>query len=221
MAMVIPEKDVSRPLNRFPITLTTIIALNVVMFIIEFVQGDSFVARYSLKPNEIVHGHQLETLFTSMFMHAGLLHIGGNMLYLWIFGDEVEANYLGSLRFVVFYLVCGLAAEALQIAVEPTSTVPNLGASGAIAGVMGGFIVVFPNDQIQAWLVGLIGVRHTRISALAFIGFWFLLQFFDGVGSIGSVDQGGVAYFAHIGGFVAGLLLIKLFGVGAAESGYP
>jgi membrane associated rhomboid family serine protease len=220
MAMVIPEKDVSRPLSRFPIALTTIIVLNVLMFLVEVAQGDAFIARYSLKPAEIVHGHQLETLFTSMFMHAGLLHIAGNMLYLWIFGDELEANYLGPLRFFVFYLLCGFAAEALQIAVDPNSTVPNLGASGAIAGVMGGFIVIFPDDQIQAWLVGLVGFRHTRITAGVFIAIWFLLQLFSGVGSLGSVDQGGVAYFAHVGGFIGGLVLIKPFAFGLRKSGY-
>jgi membrane associated rhomboid family serine protease len=220
MAMVLPEKDVSRALRAFPIALTTIIALNVAIFILELAFGDSFIDRFSMKPDDIVHGRHLETLFTSMFMHAGLIHIGGNMLFLWVFGDELEANYLGPLRFVLFYLLCGLAASALQIAVDPTSTVPNLGASGAIAGVMGGFLVVFPDDQIQALFVGLLGIRRTRITAAVFIGVWFLFQFFDGIGSIASVDTSGVAYFAHIGGFIAGLLLIKPFSIGV-DQGSP
>src|SRR5689334_3766660 len=109
MAMVIPEKDVSRSLRTMPVALATIIALNVAMFLAELLGGDAFVERYSLKPNDIVHGHQLETLLTSMFMHASLLHVGGNMLFLWVFGSVLEANYLGSLRFVPFYLLCGLA----------------------------------------------------------------------------------------------------------------
>src|SRR5258707_1292703 len=146
MAMVLPEKDVTRSLKAFPVALATIIALNVLMFIVELILGDPFIERFSLKPAAIVHGQQLETFLTSMFMHASLSHIGGNMLFLWVFGDELEANYLGSLRFLAFYLLCGFGAEALQIVVDPTSMVPNLGASGAIAGVMAGFLVIFPHD---------------------------------------------------------------------------
>jgi membrane associated rhomboid family serine protease len=156
-----------------------------------------------------------------MFMHANFLHIFGNMLYLWVFGDELEANYLGSIRFTVFYLICGLAAGFLQIAVNPGSTEPNLGASGAIAGVLGGFLVVFPRDRI---LVYIFPFWHARITALLLIGFWFVMQLVNGVGSITSTTQGGVAYFAHIGGFIAGLVLIKLFGAGRRsedEQDYP
>jgi membrane associated rhomboid family serine protease len=218
MVMVLPQKDVSRALTIYPVAVTGIIALNVVMFIVELILGDSFVERYSMKPDEIVHGHQLETLFTSMFMHASLLHIGGNMLFLWIFGSVLEGDYLGSLRFAPFYLLCGLAAEALQIAVDPTSTVPNLGASGAIAGVMAGFLVVFPNDQINTLVVFGFIFRHVRVTALVFIGVWFLIQLVSGVGTIAGVEDDGVAYFAHIGGFIAGLLLIRLFGRGADQS---
>src|SRR5262249_36005199 len=189
MATILPEKDVSRPLSAFPIALVVIIALNVVAFLTELILGDPFVERYSLVPAQIVAGQHLETLVTSMFLHAGFLHIGGNMLFLWVFGDELEANYLGSVRFPIFYVLCGLAADFLQIAVDPTSTVPNLGASGAIAGVMAGFLVVFPHDQIQTLVVGLIGIRQTRISAMVFIGIWFLIQLVSGVGSITDVSQ--------------------------------
>ena len=191
--------------------LVLIITANVIVFLIEMALGDTFILRYSLKPAEIVRGQHLETLFTSMFMHANLLHIFGNMLYLWVFGDELEANYLGPNRFLVFYLVCGLAASALQIAVNPSSTEPNLGASGAIAGVLGGFQVVFPRDRILVWIFPF---WHARITSFVLIGFWFLSQLINGVGSITSTAQSGVAYFAHIGGFIAGLVLIKLFGAG-------
>ena len=211
---IIPEKDVSRPLNGFPYALSAIIGLNILVFIVELAAGDSFIDRYSLKPYEITHGHQLDTLLTSMFMHASLVHIGGNMIFLWVFGDELEVNYLGAARFVVFYLLCGFAAEALQIAVEPNSMVPNLGASGAIAGVMGGFILVFPHDKIQAVIFPFIFLQ-TRITAAVFIGIWFLIQLVSGIGSITTIDNGGVAYFAHVGGFIAGFLLIKPFGIGA------
>jgi membrane associated rhomboid family serine protease len=221
--MLFPQRDESRPLSRFPIALVLIIAANVVVFFIEMALGDNFVLRYSMKPAEIVRGVHLETLFTSMFMHASWLHIAGNMIYLWVFGDELEANYLGPIRFTIFYLVCGLAADALQIAVAPASTVPNLGASGAIAGVLAAFLVVFPADRI---LVYIFPFWHTRITAALLIGFWFLTQLVNGVGSITSAAgaQGGVAYFAHIGGFVAGLLLIKPFNAGGPPEGaqdYP
>src|SRR5262249_26008465 len=122
----------------------------------------------------------------------------------------------------IFYFFCGLAADALQIAVDPTSTVPNLGASGAIAGVLAGFVVEFPHDQIQTFIFSGFGIGRTRISAIILIGFWILTQVVSGVGSISAIVQGGVAYFAHIGGFVSGLVLIKLVGVGrrVAEEGY-
>jgi len=214
--MLFPERDESRPLSRFPVVLVLIIAANIVVFLMELAMGDSFILRYSMKPAEIVRGEHLETLFTSMFMHANLLHIFGNMLYLWVFGDELEANYLGPTRFGLFYLVCGLAAGALQIAVNPTSTVPNLGASGAIAGVLGGFQVVFPRDRI---LVYIFPFWHARITALMLIGFWFLTQLVSGVGSVTSTTQTGVAYFAHIGGFIAGLVLVRLFGIGQGTAG--
>lgn len=218
MVTVLPEKDVTRSLIAAPVALVSIIAVNVVVFILELIRGESFIERYALKPDEIVHGHQLETLLTSMFLHASLLHIGGNMLFLWVFGSVLEADYLGSLRFGIYYLLCGFAAEALQIAVDPHSTVPNLGASGAIAGVMAGFLVVFPNDEIQALAVFGIFFRHVRIMAIIFIGIWFLIQLVSGVGSLANVNEGGVAYFAHVGGFLGGLLLIKPFGIGTDQS---
>jgi membrane associated rhomboid family serine protease len=207
--MLFPQRDESRPLSRFPIALVTIITANVIVFLVELTLGESFILRYSLKPAEIARGEHLETLFTSMFMHANFFHILGNMIYLWVFGDELEANYLGPIRFALFYLVSGLAADFLQIAVDPSSTVPNLGASGAIAGVLGGFLVVFPRDQI---LVYIFPFWHARITALVLIGFWFAIQLVSGVGSITSSPQGGVAYFAHIGGFVAGAVLVRPVG---------
>jgi len=198
--------------------LVLIIFANIVVFLVELASGDSFILRYSMKPAEIVRGQHLETLFTSMFMHANFVHIFGNMLYLWVFGDELEANYLGPIRFLIFYLICGLAAGFLQIAVNPASTVPNLGASGAIAGVLGGFLVVFPQDRI---LVYIFPFWRTRITALILIGFWFLIQLTSGIGSITSTAQSGVAYFAHIGGFIAGALLIRPFGAGQPPAGEP
>lgn len=212
--MFIPLRDETRPLARFPIALVLIITANVIVFLMELALGDSFILRYSLKPAEIVRGEHLETLFTSMFMHANFIHIAGNMIYLWVFGDELEANYLGPVRFVIFYFVCGLAASALQIAVDPTSTVPNLGASGAIAGVLGGFQIVFPGDRILVAILVPFWIWSARITSWVLIAIWFALQLISGLGSISSTTQDGVAYFAHVGGFIAGLLLVRLFGAG-------
>lgn len=217
--MLFPERDESRPLSRFPIVLLTIVTANVIVFLVEMTLGDSFILRYSMKPAEITRGEHLETLFTSMFMHANFLHILGNMIYLWVFGDELEANYLGPIRFALFYLICGLAADFLQIAVNPSSTVPNLGASGAIAGVLGGFLVVFPRDVILVAILAPFWIWQRHITALVLIGLWFVIQLISGVGSITSITQGGVAYFAHIGGFIAGAALVRLFGAGRRPAG--
>jgi membrane associated rhomboid family serine protease len=209
---MVPLTDESRhPLN-FPVATYGIIGLNVVMFLLEWLFGDSFINQFALVPNDIVHGQNLITLLTSMFMHEGLLHIGGNMLYLWIFGPNLE-DVMGPLRFTIFYLVCGFIASAAQIAIDPTSTIPSLGASGAIAGVLGGFILEFPHDEIRTLVpIGNMFVR-TRLSAVILLGFWFLLQLVSGVGEVSSqaVGTGGVAFFAHVGGFVAGMVLVKLF----------
>ena len=174
--------------------------------------GDSFINQFALVSNDIVHGQNLYTLVTSMFLHAGFLHIAGNMLYLWVFGPNLE-DVMGPLPYTIFYFVCGLIANVAQIAMDPTSTVVSLGASGAIAGILGGFIIEFPADQIKS-LVPLGPILFsTRVPSILLLGVWFLLQFFSGVGEVTtqSVDSGGVAFFAHIGGFIAGMLLVKLF----------
>jgi membrane associated rhomboid family serine protease len=139
-----------------------------------------------------------------MFMHAGWLHLGGNMLYLWIFGDNVEDRF-GHIKFIIFYLLCGIAATFAQLAFSTGSNVPNLGASGAIAGVLGAYIVMFPKGRISV----LQGSQVIPVSALIVIGFWFVLQIFSSVGSV--TETGGVAYIAHVGGFIAGVLLAFLF----------
>jgi membrane associated rhomboid family serine protease len=145
------------------------------------------------------------TIFTSMFMHAGWVHLGGNMLYLWIFGDNVEDRF-GPIKFLVFYLLCGIAATGAQLAFSLGSDIPNLGASGAIAGVLASYLVLFPQASVSV----LMGRIITPLPALMVIGLWFVIQFFSGVASIGTADTGGVAYMAHIGGFVAGLVLTYL-----------
>jgi membrane associated rhomboid family serine protease len=152
------------------------------------------------------------TIFTAMFTHSGLLHLGGNMLFLWIFGNNVE-DAMGRFRYLIFYLLGGLAALGLQIAIDPNSTVPTLGASGAIAAVLGGYIVLYPRARVLTVIFLLFFFTIIEIPAIAVLGIWFLQQVLFGYFGLSDPigDGGGVAYFAHIGGFVAGLLLIKLF----------
>lgn len=188
-----------------PYVTYTLIALNVLFFLVELIGGDVFIETWAFVPARFMAdpGGDFLTLFTSMFMHAGWVHIGGNMLYLWIFGDNVEDRF-GHLRYLVFYLICGIAATFAQLAFSLGSGVPNLGASGAIAGVLGAYLLLFPKRQVTV----LLGYGVTRMPALVVIGFWIVLQFFNGIGSIVvSTDTGGVAYMAHIGGFIAGLVL--------------
>ncbi len=209
---MLPLADESRRPTHLPIATYLIIGLNILVFILEFLGGDQFTLQYAMIPNNVTHGVALITLFTAMFLHAGFEHIFGNMIYLWVFGPNLE-DVMGSIPYTIFYLICGLAANAAQILADPTSMVPNLGASGAIAGVLGGFILEFPNDAIRT--VGFVGGAYaTRVSALVLIGFWFVLQLFSEIGSVTSAQAGGgggVAFLAHIGGFIVGLVLVKLF----------
>jgi membrane associated rhomboid family serine protease len=186
-----------------------LIALNLVFFVLELTGGEAFIMKWAFVPTRFLAnpGGELLTLFTSMFMHAGWLHLGGNMLYLWIFGDNVEDRF-GHGKYIIFYLLCGLLATFAQLAFNTTSDIPNLGASGAIAGVLGAYIILFPKGRIKV----LSGSRTVQVSALIVIGLWIVLQLFSGIGSIAaSSSVGGVAYMAHIGGFVAGILLTFLF----------
>jgi membrane associated rhomboid family serine protease len=153
------------------------------------------------------------TLFTSMFLHGGWLHIGGNMLFLWIFGNNVE-DRMGRLRFIVFYLLCGAIAGLTQLATNPSSDVPNIGASGAIAGVLGGYIVLYPRARVVSVIFLIVFFTIVEVPAWAILGFWFLLQLLDGSAVLASQGSADVAYFAHVGGFLAGLLLIRPFVAG-------
>jgi membrane associated rhomboid family serine protease len=203
----IGDDDSSR--RTVPLVTYALIALNVLFFFVEQSGGDAFIVRWAFVPRRFSANPagDFPTLFTSMFMHAGWLHLGGNMLYLWIFGDNVEDRF-GHIGFIVFYLLCGLAASFAQLAFSLGSSVPNLGASGAIAGVLGAYILLFPQGRVRV----LQGQQVVQMPALIVIGFWILLQFFSGIGSISNTaESGGVAYMAHVGGFVAGLVLTFLF----------
>ena len=212
-----PIGDDNTSRRTVPLVTYALIALNVLFFFVELSGGEPFIMKWSFVPSRFVANPAADfpTLFTSMFMHAGWLHLGGNMLYLWIFGDNVEDNF-GHLKFLVFYLLCGLAATFAQLAFSMGSNVPNLGASGAIAGVLGAYILLFPQGKVRV----LQGQRVIQVPALIGIGFWIVLQFFSGIGSIANTAQtGGVAYMAHIGGFVAGFVLTFLFrGSGGAQA---
>jgi len=194
---------------RLPVVTSFIIALNVFVFLLELMRGDAFVMQWSAIPAQVISGHHWVTIFTAMFMHGSWSHIIGNMIFLWAFGPEIE-DAMGRSRYLVFYLVGGLVAMLAQILADPHSTIPNLGASGAIAAVMGGFIVTYPRDRIKAVLFIFIFVRITVIPAALLIGFWFLTQLVH-AGAVAQVQTGGVAYLAHVGGFVFGAVTARLF----------
>ncbi|MEW6127780.1 MAG: rhomboid family intramembrane serine protease [Acidobacteriota bacterium] len=199
--------------NKTPAMVTYgLIALNVIFFFVEMNGGEAFIQQWSVVPRRLLANPAADfpTVLTSMFMHGGWLHLFGNMLYLWIFGDNVE-NRFGHIKFLIFYLLCGIAATVAQVAVSANSTIPNLGASGAIAGVLGAYIVMFPKGQVRV----LIGRGIATLPAFVVLGLWIVLQFFSGIGSITeSAQTGGVAYMAHIGGFIAGLILTFILGGG-------
>lgn len=188
-----------------PVVMYMLVAANVLFFFVELAGGDSFIEAWAFVPARFMAAPaaDLVTIFSSMFMHGGWLHLGGNMLYLWIFGDNVEDRF-GHLRFLLFYLLCGVAATFAQLAFSLGSDIPQLGASGAIAGVLGAYVLLFPQRRITV----MAGYGITQMPALFVIGFWFVLQLFSGIGSIGAAaDTGGIAFMAHVGGFVAGYIL--------------
>ncbi len=186
-----------------------IILANAYMFLRELEGGDAFVGKWAVIPAEIVSGHGWITILTGMFMHAGWLHILGNMVFLWAFGPEIE-DAMGRMRYLAFYLVGGVVAMLAQVAGSPNSTIPCLGASGAIAAVMGAFIVIYPRDRIRTLVWILIIIRVTYIPAVLLIGVWFVIQLLN-VGSIATVQTGGVAYLAHVGGFLFGVVTARLW----------
>ncbi|HEX6141067.1 MAG TPA: rhomboid family intramembrane serine protease [Candidatus Limnocylindria bacterium] len=221
-----PLADENEPGHGLAWVNLALIAINVAVFLLLQQAGanDSFTYGFSAVPFEITHGVDLVgaqggipqapgpdpiyfTLISSMFMHGGWLHIGGNMLFLWIFGDNVE-HRIGHLTYLVFYLVAGVIAAFAQILVSADSVIPSLGASGAISGVLGAYLVMFPGNRVTVFVFRFL----TQVPAVAAIGIWALLQFVNGLGSVAvSQETGGVAYMAHIGGFVAGLVAGFLF----------
>jgi membrane associated rhomboid family serine protease len=216
---MLPISDDNSTRRIFPLVTYVLLAANVLFFFVELTAGDAFLFKWAFVPSRFLAnpGADFLTLFTSMFMHGGWLHLGGNMLYLWIFGDNVEDRF-GHVKFLIFYLLCGLAATFAQMAFSMDSNIPNLGASGAIAGVLGAYILLFPHARVNV----LMGRGIIPMSALIVIGFWIILQFFNSVGSIFSTsDTGGVAYMAHVGGFIAGLILAFILRGNSASRSLP
>ena len=209
MGTVIPLSDASRRPAHFALVTVLIIVINGFVFVRELLGGDAFVLHWAAIPANIVVGHHWITILTAMFMHGSWSHIIGNMIFLWAFGPEIE-DAMNPLRYAAFYLLGGLVAMLAQVIADPRSTVPNLGASGAIAAVMGAFLVTYPRDRIRSLLVIFIFVRVTLIPAALLIGVWFLIQLLN-VGSVATVQTGGVAYLAHVGGFVFGAVFGRLF----------
>lgn len=206
---MIPLGDDNTTRRTLPIVTYVLIAVNILIFLLELAGGEEFVMRWAFIPSRFLADPiaSIPNIFTSMFMHAGWGHLLGNMLYLWIFGDNVE-DHLGKLKFLFFYLICGIAAVFAQFAFNPSSQIPNVGASGAIAGVLGAYILLWPQGKIRVLLLNSI----ILMPALVVIGLWFLLQFVSGIGSLYSTNEtGGVAYMAHIGGFLAGLAIAILY----------
>jgi len=204
-----PIRD-HNPSGRTPYVTYTLIAANILVFISYawMLSNDraiwGFFEEWAIIPVYLSHGEHYYSLFTSLFLHAGFMHLAGNMLFLWIFGDNLE-DEMGHVRFLLFYLACGLAAGLIHVVTAPGSQVPTVGASGAIAGVLGGYLLLFPKAKVDILLILIVFFRIFPIPAWVMLGIWFAMQL---IGSIGSdPDTGGVAYWAHVGGFVAGLIL--------------
>jgi membrane associated rhomboid family serine protease len=207
---VFPIGDDNTARRSVPYVTYGLIAINIVVFFLELQNGQAFIQEWAFVPARFSAdpAANLPTVFSAMFMHGGWLHLGGNMLYLWIFGDNVEDRF-GHVKYLLFYLLAGIAATFAQYAMLPESNVPNVGASGAIAGVLGAYILMFPHARINV----LLGRSVVAMPALVVLGFWIVLQLVSGVGSIARTDAdvGGVAYMAHVGGFVAGFLMAFVF----------
>lgn len=213
------------PTRRFPVLTVGIIIVNIIVFAYELLAEASGTLERTfytmgVVPFNVTHnfGPAVALSFlTAMFLHGGPMHIASNMLYLWIFGNNVEDN-MGRGRFLIFYLITGIIASCAQVFANPNSRLPTIGASGAIAGVLGAYMVLFPHARIQTLLFLGYFARLTQLPALLVLGFWFVLQLFNGLMALGVAQVGGVAWFAHIGGFVAGLLLVRLFTLGRRRS---
>lgn len=214
---MIPLKD-ENPTSTYPYVTVGLIGLNILVFIFEISLGSNlqhFMNRYGAIPAFVLdmaapveYPPPYITIFTSMFLHAGFFHVGGNMLYLWIFGNNIEDS-MGHFRFIIFYFLCGIVAVYTFSAVNPSSTIPMVGASGAVSGVLGAYLLLFPRAKVLTLIPLGFYIQIVRVPAIFVLGLWIFIQIINGMASGGT--GGGVAWFAHIGGFLAGLVLINLF----------
>ena len=208
---MIPLRTTERVYSRTTVTIA-LIAVNILIFLFQAAMNpytlEEFVNQWGIVPDQL----RLVTLFTSMFLHGGWLHVLGNMLFLWVFGRSVE-DLIGGPKFLAFYIICGLIAAVVQVIANPYSRVPTIGASGAIAGVMGAYLLKVPRSRIVTLVPIFVFITTLEIPAAMILIYWLVVQFFSGIGSLAKTDYtgGGVAWFAHIGGFLSGMLLIKLF----------
>jgi membrane associated rhomboid family serine protease len=215
---VIPFKD-DNPTRTFPYVTIFIIGLNIAVYIMEALSPENsqqIVYSYGAIPYAITHFRSTQpispvlTIFTSMFMHGGILHIAGNMLYFWIFGNNIE-DVLGHVRFIIFYLFCGVVAAYSYALTAPSSTIPMIGASGAISGILGAYLLLFPKARVHTLIFFGIFIQVVQVPALIVIGFWAIIQLVSGLFTEGMQSHGGIAWFAHVGGFATGLLTIRLW----------
>lgn len=212
---MIPIRDEIKT-RRTPIITYVLIALNIFVFILQWMAGpnqEALIYEYALIPGNLttsVNVDNVTDIFSSMFMHAGFLHLAGNMLYLWIFGDNVE-DALGRVKYLFFYLVGGVVAALTHVLFNPNSQIPTVGASGAIGAVLGAYLILYPQSRVLTFIPIGFFMRLQLLPAAIVLGLWFILQLFNGVASLGGSDVAGTAFWAHIGGFVAGMLMAKLF----------
>jgi membrane associated rhomboid family serine protease len=212
---VIPIRDIN-PVRRAALVTYGLIAVNIVVFLYEVSMPSTghlgaLASTWGLVPYRLtgLEPMAFASVFTSMFLHSGWLHLLGNMLYLWIFGDNIE-NALGSLRFLLFYMLCGIGAALGQVLIDPTSRIPMIGASGAVSGVLGAYLLLYPRAEVDTLLFVGFFARRVRLPAVTVLGWWIVIQLLSGLASLGVEATGGVAWFAHVGGFAAGLLLACL-----------
>lgn len=210
---MIPLRDTA-PRGKFPFLTYLLIGINSIIFFymatLSRGELDNFVRNYALIPAFVSQGQNLQSFLTSLFLHGSLVHLLGNMLFLHIFGDNIEAKF-GKIRFSLFYLGCGIFGSLGQLLLNPSSQIPNLGASGAIAGLMGAYLYFFPRARVKVLVPSLLFYRIITLPAFFMLGYWFLFQALSGLGSLGYANLGGIAYFAHIGGFITGFLIARLW----------
>lgn len=218
---MIPLKD-ENPKKNLPFINFAFIVANIAIFIYQPASEElmrKFFSTYGLIPNNLTHivnndiSHILsviQSLLSSLFIHADFLHLAGNMLFLWVFGDNIEYA-IGHFNYIIFYILCGIAATLVQVLIDSNSLLPIIGASGAISGVLGAYIIKFPKNKVTTLFIIIIFIKIVRIRAVYLLGIWFAYQLFQGYFSLGQDSMGGVAWFAHIGGFISGIILVNIF----------